>query len=43
MLRFTTVVVIFLSLFATAAIALTWLEFRITQTSSIALSGARTH
>jgi hypothetical protein len=34
-------VLIFVSLFATAALALTWLEFRINQTSSFVLSGAR--
>jgi hypothetical protein len=40
MLRFMMVVVIFLSLFATVAVALTWLEFRMNPTGSLVLSGA---
>jgi hypothetical protein len=41
MMRFTLAVVIFLSVFATTAVALTWLEFRLNQTTWFALSGAR--
>jgi hypothetical protein len=41
MMRFTMAAVIFLSVFATTAVALTWLEFRLNQTTSFALSGAR--
>jgi hypothetical protein len=43
MLRFVIPVVILVSLFATAEVALTWLEFRINQNSSLVLSGARLH
>jgi uncharacterized membrane-anchored protein len=41
MLRLMMVVAIAVFLFATAALALTWLEVSINQTSSFALSGAR--
>jgi hypothetical protein len=43
MLRSVMAVVIFVSSVAAAEVALTWFEFRINQTSSLALSSARTH
>jgi len=41
MLRHMMMVAVVVFLFATAALALTWLEVSINQTSSFALSGAR--